>query len=76
MYFLMCTALMMAPCFLPRGDRRYAAVPVVLGAAGLLVTMLADLTQSSGFTGFIPSHELSEAVADPGNNFESTFVLD
>src|SRR5687768_10117617 len=76
MYLLMCTALMMAPCFLSRGERRYAAVPVVLGAAGLLVSILTDLVETSGFTGFIPSHELSEAVADPGNHFEPTLVLE
>jgi hypothetical protein len=76
MYFMMCTALMLAPCFLPRGDRRYAAVPVVLGAAGLLMSILTDLPETTGFGGFIPSHELSEAVADPGNHFEPAFLLE
>ena len=76
MYLLMCTALMMSPCFLARGDRRYAALPVLLGAAGLLVTMLNDLAESSGLTGFIPSHDMSEAVADPGNHFEPSLVLE
>jgi hypothetical protein len=76
MYLLMCTALMMSPCFLTRGDRRYAALPALLGAAGLLVTILNDLAESSGLSGFIPSHDMSEAVADPGNHFESTLVLE
>jgi hypothetical protein len=76
MYLLMCTALMMSPCFLTRNGRRYAALPALLGAAGLLVTILNDLAESSGLTGFIPSHEMSEAVADPGNHFESSLVLE
>jgi hypothetical protein len=76
MYFMMCTALMISPCFLPRSDRRYTALPVLLGAAGLLVSILNDLAESSGLTGFIPSHEMSEAVADPGNHFEPTHVLE
>jgi hypothetical protein len=76
MYLLMCTALMVSPCFLPRGDRRYAALPALVGAAGLLVGIIADLASTSRLSGFIPSHELSEAVADPGNNLESTLVLE
>lgn len=75
-YLMMCTALMISPCFLPRGDRRYATLPVLLGAAGLLVSILTDLASTSRLTGFIPSHELSEAVADPGNNFEPTVALE
>lgn len=76
MYLMMCTALMMSPCFLPRGDRRYTALPVLLGAAGLLVSILADLASPSRLTGFVPSHDMSEAVADPGNHFEPTLVLE
>ena len=76
MYLMMCTALMLSPCFLARGDRRYATLPVLLGAAGMLVTILTDLAESSGLTGFIPSHEMSEAVADPGNHVEPTFALE
>ena len=76
MYFMMCTALMMSPCFLPRGDRRYAALPALLGAAGLLASLLTDLASTSGLTGFVPSHDMSEAVADPGNHFEPTLVLE
>ena len=76
MYLLVCTALMMAPCFLTRGDRRYMALPAFLGAAGLLATVLHELAESSGLTGFIPSHDMSEAVADPGNHFESSLALE
>jgi hypothetical protein len=76
MYLMMCAALIMSPCLLPRSDRRYTALPVLLGAAGLLATILTDLAESTGLTGFIPSHEMSEAVADPGNHLEATPVLD
>lgn len=76
LYLLACTALMMSPCYLTRGGRRYMALPALLGAAGLLVTILKELAESSGLTGFVPSHDMSEAVADPGNHFESSFVLE
>jgi hypothetical protein len=76
MYFLMCTALMMSPCLVPRIQRRYAAFPVLLGAAGFLASILSDLASSTRMSGFIPSRELSEAVADPGNHLEPTLVLD
>ncbi len=76
MYLMMCAALIISPCLLPRGDRRYATLPALLGAAGLLVNILSDLAESSGLTGFVPSHEMSEAVADPGNHFEPTIVLE
>ena len=75
MYFVMCTALMMSPCFLPRTERRYTLLPALVGAVGLLAGILTDLT-SSARLGFNPSRELSEAVADPGNHFESTIVLE
>ena len=76
MYLMLCTALMMSPCLLSRGGRRYATLPVLVGAAGMLFSILSDLAESSGLTGFIPSHEMSEAVADPGNHFEPTLVLE
>jgi hypothetical protein len=76
MYFVMCTALMVSPCFLPRSDRRYMTMPVLVGAAGLLVSLLADLTSPSRIARFVPSRELSEAVADPGNHLESTLFLE
>lgn len=63
---LMCAALMLSPLFLPRSERRFAAVPVALGVAGLLTSALTE-TESAGErrTAFTPSRELSEAVADP-----------
>ena len=75
MYFLMCTALMMSPCLLPRSERRYMVLPALVGAAGFLASILTDLAQSTGIR-FVPSHELSEAVADPGNHVEPTLVLE
>jgi hypothetical protein len=63
---LLGTALLLAPLFLPRSERRYAAVPVALGAVGLLTSMLTQRDAPAELTGeFTPSHELSEAVADP-----------
>ena len=76
MYFVMCTALMMSPCLVPRFQRRYAALPVLLGAAGFLASILNDLASPPRFGGFVPSRDLSEAVADPGNHFEPTLVLE
>lgn len=64
--FVMGAALMIAPFFLPRSERRYAAIPVALGAVGLLASILTE-AKSPRERGqeFTPSHELSEAVADP-----------
>jgi hypothetical protein len=59
-------ALMLAPWFLPRAERRYAAFPIVLGAAALVASMLTKKDAPPEVTAeFTPSHELSEAVADP-----------
>ena len=76
MYFVMCTALVMSPCLLPRIQRRYAAFPVLLGAAGFLASIVTDLASEARLGGFVPSRELSEAVADPGNHVEPTFLLE
>ena len=76
MYFVMCTALVMSPCLLPRIQRRYAALPVLLGAAGFLASIVTDLAADPRLGRFVPSRELSEAVADPGNHFEPTLVLE
>ena len=76
MYFVMCTALMMSPCLVPRFQRRYALFPVLLGAAGFLASILTDLGSPARLGGFVPSRDLSEAVADPGNHFEPTLVLE
>jgi hypothetical protein len=74
-YVMMCTALMATPCFLPKAERRYATLPALLGAFGLLASILTDRA-SPRLTGFNPSRELSEAVADPGNHIESTTFFD
>jgi hypothetical protein len=37
MDFALCSALLVSPFFLPPSERRYAIMPVVLGAAGILV---------------------------------------
>jgi hypothetical protein len=59
-------ALVLAPWFLPRAERRYAAVPVALGAVALLTGLLTKKDAPPELTAeFTPSHELSEAVADP-----------
>lgn len=62
--FVMCSALLLSPFYLPRSQRRYTAIPVLLGAAGLLT---AVMTQTESRGDFTPSRELSEAVADPDN---------
>ena len=64
--FVMSTTLMMSPFFLPRSERRYAAVPVLLGVVGFLSSIFTE-TESphERVEGFTPSRELSEAVADP-----------
>lgn len=66
MDFVVCSALVASPLFLPASERRYAAVPMLFGAAGL-VTALMTRTESPLEQGepFTPSRELSEAVADP-----------
>lgn len=76
MYLLMCAALMISPCFLSRADRRKATLPALMGAVGLLAAILTDLGAPTRLGGFIPSRELSEAVADPGNHLEPILPLD
>jgi hypothetical protein len=63
---LMCTALLLSPLFLPSSERRYALVPMALGAVGLLAGLMTQ-TESpvEHGEGFTPSHHLSEAVVDP-----------
>lgn len=63
---LMGSALLLAPLFVPRSERRYAVIPMALGAA-TLITALMTRTQSprERDEAFTPSRELSEAVADP-----------
>src|SRR5687767_15296635 len=65
MDFVMGTALLMSPLYLPRSERRYALIPMLLGAAGLLTAMMTQTESPEESLGFTPSRELSEAVADP-----------
>jgi hypothetical protein len=62
---LMCAVLIASPFFLPRAERRYATVPILLGAIGLLTAMLTETASPKEMEAFVPSRELSEAVADP-----------
>jgi hypothetical protein len=64
--FLVCTALVLSPLFLPASERRHALVPMALGAVGLITSLMTQ-TESpiEGRHGFTPSRDLSEAVADP-----------
>jgi hypothetical protein len=64
--FVMCTALMLSPLFLPASERRYAFVPMALGAIGMLASLMTQTESPIEHSeGFMPSHQLSEAVADP-----------
>lgn len=38
----LCGTLLAAPAFLPGSERRHAAIPALLGAAGLLTVLLTD----------------------------------
>src|SRR5215216_1300686 len=40
--FVMCSALIASPFFLPRSERRWATVPVALGVAGLITGLLTQ----------------------------------
>lgn len=63
---VMCGALLMAPFLVPASERRYAAIPMALGALGMIAALMTE-TESplEGDEAFTPSRELSEAVADP-----------
>ncbi|MBI4264180.1 MAG: hypothetical protein HY657_07380 [Acidobacteria bacterium] len=61
-----CAALVLSPFFLPASERRYAAIPLLLGAAGLLAALMTQTeSPAEQIESFTPSRELSEAVADP-----------
>ena len=62
---VMCTALVLSPLFLPASERRYAFIPVALGAVGLMTGLMTQTESPTEYAGFTPSRELSEAVADP-----------
>jgi hypothetical protein len=59
---MMCGALLMSPVFFRRSQRRFAAIPVALGAVGVVRCFMARQAESRAFN---PSRELAEAVADP-----------
>lgn len=64
--YLMCAVLLASPLFLPRAERRFAAVPMLLGAAGLVTSLLTQARPApTGPAVFEPTREMSEAVADP-----------
>lgn len=63
--FMMCTALVLSPLFLPAAERRYAFIPMALGAVGLVTGLMTQTESPAEYAGFTPSRELSEAVADP-----------
>lgn len=64
--FMMCTTLLLSPLFLPASERRYALIPMALGAVGLITGLMTQTESPTEYDGgFTPSHELSEAVADP-----------
>lgn len=65
--FVMCSALVASPLFLPQSERRYWAIPVALGAVGLLAGLMTQ-TQSpfeidEEFGGFSGRRQLS-TIAD------------
>jgi hypothetical protein len=39
---LLCSVLIASPLFLPSSERRYASVPILFGAVGLIVAMLTE----------------------------------
>ena len=68
MYFVMCTALMVSPCLLPRFQRRYAAFPVLLGAAGFLRDKRAT-THPAEYDALRPycAEVVAKRIVDAGN---------
>jgi hypothetical protein len=50
---------------LPKDERRFAPVPMMLGAVGILASVLTEKDPEAPSDAFTPSYELSEAVADP-----------
>jgi hypothetical protein len=66
----MCGALVASPLFLPAAERRYVAIPVALGAAGLLTGLMTQtrspLEIDEEFGGFSGSQQIpSIADQDP-----------
>ena len=63
--FVMCTALLLSPVFLPASERRYAFIPMALGAIGLVTGLMTQTEPPSEQGRWLPSPDWSEAVADP-----------
>jgi len=65
----LCSALVAAPLFLPARERRYAAIPVLLGIAGLVTGLLTDTQPAIGseeeFGGLYGGGERSVVDLDP-----------
>lgn len=63
MELAMGTALLLSPLWVPKSARRTAAIPMLLGAAGLFTTAMRHAGWPDDGRGvFVPSRELSEAV--------------
>ena len=62
---VVCTALVLSPFFLPAAERRYAFIPMALGAIGLLTGLMTETESPAERGSWVPSRDWSEAVADP-----------
>jgi hypothetical protein len=65
--YLMCAVLLASPVFLPRAERRFAFVPMLLGGVGLVTSLMTHPRPLAADAPalFEPTREMSEAVADP-----------
>jgi hypothetical protein len=65
---LLCAGLVAAPLFLPASERRYAAIPMLLGISGLIAGMLTEtrspLEAQEEFGGLYGGGELSVVDQD------------
>jgi hypothetical protein len=64
--FLMCGALVASPLFLPASERRYARIPMALGAVGLMTGLMTQtrspLEVDEEFGGFVSAGQISSAA--------------
>ena len=71
--FVMCSALVAAPFFLPRSERRWAAIPVALGIAGLITGLLTQTRSPREFDEeFVSLDEFEASLADDIDAVRST----
>ena len=62
---LMGSALLLTPLLVPASERRYAVIPMALGAISLISALMTETQSPTEYDqAFTPSRELSEAVAD------------